>query len=87
MADGLIPLPTRHIQCILALEFVGMAKLFPEAWLWKVARPESASGKCCVRPSSLNTIGHWSQMSSLGPSVLRPWWGCIRRSTVKKSLP
>ncbi len=47
LADGFIPLPMRLVQRILALEFVEMADLLPEAWLSEVTEPEGASGKCC----------------------------------------
>ncbi len=47
LGGGLIPLPVRLVQRNLALEFVEMAKLVPEAWLSEATEAEGASSKCC----------------------------------------
>ena len=73
MGEGLIPLPQRLVQRIVNLEFVEMAELLPEAWLYdEVTEPAS---RCCSnalkrRKTIITDILRWAQCFGALVSVL-----------------
>ena len=80
MGEGLIPLPPKLVQYMVGLEFVEMAELMPEAWLFE--EPAEEGVKIIGLPKRRKAP---KQIFCAGCSAMVRWWQCWPQSSQAKS--